>query len=448
MAFGVLVSGFIPKTLSDLKTELEAAWRAEFGANSAVGDPNEPDGQVVGIISERLAELWELANAVYGSQDPDEAIGQAQDAVCAITGTQRDPASRSTVTLTATGTPNTLLNSGREASVISTGDRFRTLANATITAVTAWAPTTSYVPGDRRTNSGKVYLCITAGTSAGSGGPTGNGSDIVDNTVHWRYLGDGTGAIDVAAEAAETGPTSGVAFSITVIETPVSGWDSVTNILDAVVGSDVESHEHLRAKRESELSAAGSATIEAIRTDILKVAGVLSCTVYQNTTMATDADGRPPKSIEAVVEGGADADIRAAIFATVAAGIETHGSVSGTVTDSQGFTWTIKFNRPTIKNIWVRVDVIKNPSVFPVDGSDQIKAAIVGDEPYYVIGRDVTASRVQQNVWDVAGVLDITLTYIGTSNPPTAPTTIVNTARERADFDTGRVIVNLSDGTP
>ena len=53
----------------------------------------------------------------------------------------------------------------------------------------AWAASTAYVVGDRRTNdSGKVYECITAGTSAGSGGPTGTTSDITDNTAHWKYL--------------------------------------------------------------------------------------------------------------------------------------------------------------------------------------------------------------------------------------------------------------------
>ena len=28
-----------------------------------------------------------------------------------------------------------------------------------------------------------------AGTSAGSGGPTGLNPDVIDNTVHWQYLG-------------------------------------------------------------------------------------------------------------------------------------------------------------------------------------------------------------------------------------------------------------------
>ena len=53
----------------------------------------------------------------------------------------------------------------------------------------AWASGTTYKVNDQRTNdSGKLYLCTVAGTSAGSGGPTGEGSSITDNTVTWKYI--------------------------------------------------------------------------------------------------------------------------------------------------------------------------------------------------------------------------------------------------------------------
>ncbi len=59
----------------------------------------------------------------------------------------------------------------------------------------AWAAATEYkIVGTIRTNnSGKMYELITAGTSAGSGGPTGTGADITDGTepgaCHWKYIG-------------------------------------------------------------------------------------------------------------------------------------------------------------------------------------------------------------------------------------------------------------------
>jgi hypothetical protein len=53
----------------------------------------------------------------------------------------------------------------------------------------AWQATHAYVVGDRSTNdTGKMYEVITAGTSAGAGGPTGTSADITDGTVHWKYV--------------------------------------------------------------------------------------------------------------------------------------------------------------------------------------------------------------------------------------------------------------------
>ncbi|OUW98276.1 MAG: hypothetical protein CBD88_01850 [Flavobacteriales bacterium TMED228] len=56
-------------------------------------------------------------------------------------------------------------------------------------SIAAWTANTAYAIGDIvKNDSGKIYKCDTAGTSAGSGGPTGEGSDITDNTARWDYL--------------------------------------------------------------------------------------------------------------------------------------------------------------------------------------------------------------------------------------------------------------------
>lgn len=58
------------------------------------------------------------------------------------------------------------------------------------TAATEWAISTAYTVGQYRHNDGgKVYVCVTSGTSAGSGGPTGTGAAITDGTAVWDYVG-------------------------------------------------------------------------------------------------------------------------------------------------------------------------------------------------------------------------------------------------------------------
>ena len=58
---------------------------------------------------------------------------------------------------------------------------------------TSWQASKAYAVGDIITNdSGKVYTCDTAGTSAGSGGPTGTGANITDGGARWDYTSAGS----------------------------------------------------------------------------------------------------------------------------------------------------------------------------------------------------------------------------------------------------------------
>lgn len=60
--------------------------------------------------------------------------------------------------------------------------------NATPASVANWATSTAYTVGQCVRANGLGYICITAGTSAGSGtGPSGTSSDITDGTAHWAY---------------------------------------------------------------------------------------------------------------------------------------------------------------------------------------------------------------------------------------------------------------------
>jgi hypothetical protein len=52
----------------------------------------------------------------------------------------------------------------------------------------AWGASTAFALNKWVAVNGNYYKCITAGTSAGSGGPTGTGADITDGTVHWQYM--------------------------------------------------------------------------------------------------------------------------------------------------------------------------------------------------------------------------------------------------------------------
>ncbi|MFZ5440450.1 MAG: baseplate J/gp47 family protein [Myxococcota bacterium] len=443
---GVTSTGFEAKTTEDLIADLEESFRRVFGKSINVSAEARP-GQVVSLMADALAETWAVAEAASSASDPSGAAGVLLDNLAALTGTVRLVATRSTVTLVAVGTPGTFLATGRRASVSDTTTVFETTADATLSSPSAWLATTLYAAGAFIQSSGSVWVAVVGGTS-GSIAPSGVGPTFDDGSVRWQRLGTGLGYALVPAQATVTGPLQGFAGSITTIETPVAGWNAVNNLLDAAPGRNLETDPELRVRRQREIAGIGTSPQPALQAQLLRVAGVTSCTVFENTADVT-VDGVPPHAVECLIEGGADAELRSAIFAGVAAGIETAGGVSGSVTDSAGNPHTVKFSRPASVSLWVKVTLTKNPAEYPLDGDAQVAAAIVTAGNARGLGVDVVASRIAGDIFKAApGVLDVTAVLIGTSNPPISSATVGVSLRQRASFDTSRVTVVATNGVP
>lgn len=446
---GVDLTGFTPEVIEDIKAALEADLQAAFGASIDVR-PQSVFGQIIGIMAERYADLWSASQSVYTSFTPDGATGASLDSLCALTGTIRLDAASSTVTLYLSGTNGTVIASGKQASVASIGTKFQTTASATLATATAWAGSTAYAVGDVRRNGAtqRIYYCTVAGTSASSGGPTVTvGNTVTDGTVTWVCIGDGAAYASVAAESVDTGPKVGAAYTISVIETPVSGWQGALNVLDATLGRDVETDAALRLRRVTELRATSNTSVPAIRARLLGVDGVTQCTVFENVSDATDANGLPPHSVECLVTGGTTADVTEKIFNCVAAGIATYGTSSATVTDSLGNSYTIYYSRPTNLPIYVEFNVSVDASKWPADGVTQIQQLVADYGDTLTTGRDVVSSSLTAQSFKVPGVLD-SVAYISTSPFPTSTATIVVNNRQLAVYDTSRINVNVFFGVP
>jgi hypothetical protein len=457
--YGLTTEGFVTKTLDTLREDLEAALRAAFSASLRLGDKSI-FGQIVGIWAERLSLLWELSEAINASQDPDKATGAALEALCLLTGTTRPPATYSAVTLTLCGDDGTIVPSGSQVSTDSTSVVFATTASATITLLTAWVTLTAYAVGDRRSNGGYCYECVTAGTSSSgpaSPNPEDPGQDLdllVDGTAYWSYLGEGEGAIDVTAAATETGPVAAYSRDITTIVNNVAGWTSVVNLLDANEGRAIATDGELRLLREQELASGGNTTINALRSELLQVPEVVSAMIFVNNTDVTDADLIPPHSVEALVRGPAtpsaayDQSIFDTLLDGVAAGIRTYGQVSGWSTDSQGTSHLMKFTRPTEVPIYVILTIITDAAYYPIDGDDLVAQAIVDWGDLQVEGKNAVASRIGAQAFTVPGVIDVVTCFIDDAPAPAAETTVAISLRQIATYDTSRITVNSSTGTP
>lgn len=443
--FGLLPEGFIIPTVQEIREDIEAELREEYGDSIPLSDGTLL-GHLVGILAERLGLLWEVTEQSYSAMDPDKATAAGLDSVALLTGTFRADASPSEVTLTLTGDDGTIVSSGNLSSTASTIKQFETIEEATITLLSSWVALTVYGIGTRATNVGRSYQVITPGTS-GAVGPTTTGPTEVDGTVTWRYLGEGDSAADVEALSVENGQIVAVSGDITVIDTPVGGWSSVINLLDAEVGRLEMTDEELRILREAELSQPGTSPADAIRAALLSLPGVTAATVFYNNTDATDSEGVPPHSVEALVRGGEDQDIWQTLWDNVAAGIGTYGDEVGTVVDDEGTDQPLRFSRPDELDIWIEVTLTKNANTYL--GDEDVKLAIVEWGNARGTGYDVVSSGVLSAAFGVEGVLNVpSFPLIRTSFPPLSSTTISIGTRQLAVYDTSRIDVISTDGVP
>lgn len=454
IVYGLTDQGLMVKTRPVIREDLNAALRQAFGNSIKLSD-RSIFGIIVGILADRIGELWELAEAVNSSQDPDKAAKAFLDALAVLTGTFRPHASPSTVTLTLTGVALTVVPSLTEFATLSTNKNFSTLDPVVLVAVPAWAGLTTYPLGARVSNSGGIYQNIQAGTSAASVGPAGTLPDFTaDGTCLWTFVGLGAAAVDSLASSVDDGPIVATRKDISVIVNSIGGLVGVTNLADASLGRLDAQDTELRSLREDELGAAGSSPFDALLAKLRKVSGVTSVTLFPNNTDITDADGVPPHSIESLIRGGVNQDIFNALLANVAAGIGTRGNQTGTATDSAGNVHAEAFSRATEIPVFIRTTVTEDASVYPSDGDTQIQNAIIAYGATQSTGRDAVRSALSAQAFKVTGVLDVTsfLLYTDVIAAPVAwvaTTAYVATpgSRNVVTNDGGRAYICITSGT-
>lgn len=447
-SFGLFPEGLVIPLVADVRDEFEEGIRDEFGRSLPLGDGTFL-GFLIGILSERLGIGYEILNQIYGAMDPNKAVDDLLRVVCSLTGTFETPSSTSTVTETLCGDDGTLVPAGKVISTASTGKRFTTFADATIAALAAWIPATNYTTGDRVTNLGACFICTTTGISDVAGGPAKpdpTDTIIVDNTARWQWFGDGAGAIDVVCTSEDIGPVVAAARDLSSIETPVDGWITAINLADALLGRDPMTNQQLRLLREAELTSQGKGPPDAIRAALIGINGVTGVKVFFNNTSLVNSDGLPPNSCECLVQGGADQDIIDVLWDNVPIGIETIGTTPGFATDAEGNLEAVNFSRPVERDIYVIVDLVKDPATYGGDAA--VQAAIVAWGQLQRPGKDAVASAIGAQAFSVPGLLDVTSVKIGLAPAPGTSVTVAIAPRELAVYAVGRIVVNVTNGTP
>lgn len=406
MTYGVTPTGLVRPSVQELLDERNAAQKA--GISQAWDtSPESIQGQANAIGCQQLGVAWEALEILAGSIDPDKAEEWLLTAVCKLTGTWRNPATKSTVHVFVSLDADTTLVAGEHFARV-TG-----------------RPTVRFTP--RETFTAELY-----------------------------------GYYTLVFEAETPGPVAVEPDTLTVIATNVPGWLSVTNPNPATLGTVEEDDPSLRRKRDQELNRAGNQTEPAVRSDLLALRypdetngkqWIKNVGYWENTDNITDSDGRPPHSFEVLVyddpelrPGDANNQIAQAIWTNKPAGINIWGTGghTGEVIDAKGVTQVVPFSRVTLVPIYIRMSLTTVSGFIGSGGYDLVKAAIVtrATAEFARPGADVVSLFIRSiPLTDVSGVIDVPTFTIGTSPSPTSNANVALGLRQVPLFTVGNITI-------
>lgn len=326
----ISATGITAPSFADILDYLQTQYRSIFGQDIYLGNDSQ-DGQFLGIIAAAINDSNAAAVACYNAFSPSTAQGNGLSSVVKINGIQRLTASASTADVRIVGVAGTQITNG----LITDANNNQ------------WAlPASVLIP-----LAGEILVTATC-------------------------LADGA----IAAPA----------NTITKIQTPTFGWQTVTNPLPAVEGNPVENDAELRVRQSKSVAVPSQTIFEGIVGSVANLAGVERIAGYENDSDATDANGLPSHSIAIICEGGDANEIALAIANKKTPGTGTAGDIESTVIDSVGSSHVIRFSRPTDAEIVVELEIEPLPgwslSVVPLIQqavADYLNALAIGQKVIY-----------------------------------------------------------------
>lgn len=333
----------VPDTSTILAAE-QTEFQTIFGSDLIVTS-DTPQGLIITALA--LAQTAVANNnATLANQiNPNIAGSVFLDAIMALTGIQRTPATQTVVSNVAlTGVAGTVIPEGTQAST-SVGDLFSTLSSVTLD---------------------------------GSGNATVNFASIQ------------FGAIPCAAAA------------LTTIVTNILGWETVTNATAGVLGTTTQSDQAARALRNNTLGFQGVSLPVAMTSALYAVDGVKSLSFQENisdSTQTINGISMISHSIYACVDGGSDLDVASAMLENKSSGCGWNGSTTVEVIEpASGQTYEVKFDRPSVIGILVKITTTNGGTANIMQAVLDYANGLISGFPGFVVGADVSP-------WEIAGAI-------------------------------------------
>lgn len=482
MTFGLSETGFELKRLDDIlaeKRQLAISLFSDLLEPSDVVDTSDSStiGRLINLASVSEAELHEIGQAVYSAFDPNTATGISLDNLVQLSGISRLGSTYSLVTGMFGGTSNTEIPSGSIVGSSSSKNKYTVtspvllnylqasgvvleitdIENSSVYSVTYnianIAGTATYTTDSSATRTEILNGLLANINSAHpilDGFIEGNSLRVMSSDLFSRGSFIESPNMEITyiynlgnLQATEVGGLFDAAGDLTVIKTPVLGWDSVTNPLAVSEGRLVETDEELRLRFKNTKYERSSNILDSLYSALLSIDTVESVTVYENSSGTTDSNGLPEHSFMAVVLGGASEVLAETIWKNKPAGITSVGNTEIEILDSQNFPRSIYFQRPTAVPIFITM-TLTTDATYPADGATLIKDAIIAfakDE--FSVGDAINYSRLYTPINSVVGH-SVDSLYIGTSASPVGTSSIPMAFDEIGSFSSVNIIVNIT----
>lgn len=371
-------TGFIAPAESDIFNGVMADLQAAFGGglNPAL---NTPQGQLATSTAAIIGSINDDFVFMTNMMNPNFSEGRWQDGIAYIYFLTRKPSEPTVVQATCSGLAGLVIPAG-------------SLAQA---------------------DDGNIYTSTQDGTIALGG------------TVVIPFACNVSGAIPCPAN------------SLTTIYQSIIGWDSIDNLVDGVIGQDVESRSAFEARRFQSVAQNSQGALPSVLGAVLAVPNVIDAYVTENPTASPLTVGGVTLNANCLyvaAVGGVAADIAKAIWTRKAPGCAYYSGANTTVTVFDTSyplpqpSYAVKFVTPSPLQILFAVNIANNAQV-PADAVTQIQNALIaafagGDGgPRARIGSAIFASRFYAPVAALGSWVQIIEIQIGCENNAAANVT-------------------------
>lgn len=390
-------NGLTVKTRQQILDELLNGYAGLPGMRQIYGsdinvDANSPDGQLLNIVAQVAADMWEVLARINSGMDPDQAIGTILDSRAAINGVVRQGATRTIQNVDVTVTQALTLPGTDAASPFTVSD-----------------------------DNGNQFQLISS------------------------YAFGAAGTQTLAFQAVQTGAIETTIGGLTNIVTPIAGVAGVNNSVAATsIGKDQESDASLRIRRAKSVSLPSQGFIEGLVGALTDIEGVRQAIVLENITNATDGNGIPAHSIWAIVDADSslNADVADAIYKKRNAGCGMKGAISVPVSRPGGGTINILFDHPTPVTLYISLTIAAVTGSFDATYIRNQLLELLS----YQIGQTADVSTIVALIKQIAPNVVVTSPGVSLSNAGYAGTLAAPTVASLFGPTLASVYINGSHG--